>query len=368
MAYRLGEYVVYGELRNMRNYSTFGMIVLRGGEPGEETVIHIELTGNCSPDLQGKHFRFRPGEYDTTGPVFRRGEHSRFRDCQIGPTGTMTAHGWVRTFTCPVEEFIQRAKLGEPPPTTWKRRLYLEWFSQNGRVVIEMAGPVVEECVRAAKDENDEGEWIPLPNLAPVPDEEEMKRTHGLGVTIVRREEDGIHTEHWESRKKPDVSDDENESAPDALQRELDREAAAVERAIRGEREADDDVMREMELMDYCIDHSDGQPVHSLLEDFEDLPPPAELDDEEVEMRLKVLLSSLARIGVALDVCEHFTPRDCYALLREKILPKENVFGELAGTGWVQHMCTYEYCAECEAEFEAKYEEREKRDAGDKEP
>lgn len=136
MAFRLGEFVVYGELRNTRHYETFGVIVLRGDAPGQETVLRIELTGNCGRDLQGKFFRFTPGENDKGDAVFRMKEHRGFQDRQIGPTGTMTAQGWVRTLPCSAAEFMRRAELGEPPPTEWKNRLYLEWYGQNGRVVV----------------------------------------------------------------------------------------------------------------------------------------------------------------------------------------------------------------------------------------
>ena len=57
-------------------------------------------------------------------------------------------------------------------------------------------------------------------------------------------------------------------------------------------------------------------------------------------------------LGIALDVCEHFSPRDCYGLLRDTILAEPSVYMELVGTSWVQHVMTSEYCADCEAEFE----------------
>lgn len=354
MAFRLGDYVVYGELRNRRNYSTHGVIVLRGVAPGQETVLRLDLTGNCESDLHGKSFRFTPGDGGAQDAVFRMEEYPGFQDRQIGPTGMMTAQGWVRVMPCSVEEFWRRAKLGEAPPTEWKRHLYLEWHSQNGRVLVEMAGPLVEECVREPEGEDDEGEWTPLPNLAPPPDAANPKPAHGLGFTIVRMDGDDAHIERWTPRD-PALHDDDEEdvSLPEELRRELAGEASAIERAIRGDDESsDDDCTRELALMDYCLEHSEGQPVASLLGDVDHLPPPEELDDEEIETELKVILARLAGIGIALDVCEHFTPRDCYRLLKDTILPKPTAYGELAGTGWVQHFSTWEYCADCDAEHE----------------
>lgn len=354
MAYRLGEHVVYGELRN-RRYAVCGRIVLRGvGE--EDTVIHLDLTGNPGPDLLGKAIRFMPGEGQAvTG--FDREANASFQDRQIGPTGTMTAQGWVRTLPCGVEEYMRRSRLGEPPPTGWGRRLYLEWYGQNGRTVIEIAGAVVEECVREPRDGEDgedEGEWAPLPNLEPIPTEDGRKPSVGPGFTVIRNDGDTVDIETW----TPVPRDEESCTGisaivPSDLQRELDREAAAIDRAISGEDDGDDDALiAEMELCDYCVEHETGTPALSLLEGADALPPSEELSDAAVESQLKVLLGALAMLHVTLDVCEHCTPRDCYRLLRDRILPEMDIHEPLVGTGWVTHWSTWEYCPKCEQEME----------------
>lgn len=351
MATRLGDYVVYGELRNPRWSSTFGVIALRGAAPGDETVIRVDLTGDCDEDLRGKTFRFMPRKVDQDDPVFDPKEQAGFRDMQVGTTGTMTAESWVRTFDCSMEEFLQRSKLGEPPPTEWKRRLYLEWFSQNGRVVIEMADPIVEECVREPEGEDDEGDWIPLPHQALHPDLEESEPAGGLEVTSINIADGKPKIETW-TPSKSDYDDD----APDSgLQRQLDAEAAAIDRAVSGEDE-EEDPLYEAKLMDYCIDHAEERPLAGIV-DTSSLKPDEQLDDDQVESALKVLLGQLAFVGVALDVCEHFSPRDCYRLLREKVLDEPSRYTELIGSGWVQHICTWEHCQACEAEAEAKYKD-----------
>lgn len=86
------------------------------------------------------------------------------------------------------------------------------------------------------------------------------------------------------------------------------------------------------------------------------LPCAGGLSNEEVEKRLKTMLVQLAIINVALDVCEHYTPRDCYRLLRDRLLHEAAAYPEMIGTGWTQHMCTFEYCERCAAEFDAEYE------------
>jgi hypothetical protein len=352
MAFRLGEYVAYGELRNLRNYKTFGFLVLRAKNEGDEVVIHLDLTGDCDPDLKGKCLRFRPRENDPLQEIFNPAKFAGFQHMQIGPTGTMTAKGWVKTFDCPIEEFLQRSNLGEPPPTTWRRRLYLEWYSQNGRVVVEMADPVIEECVRQPEGEDDEGDWALLPHLTLPPELPGTKRVEGMEATTFHLDGDEVHIEHWSMRKDPEPEEDEYGLVPDDLQRELDKEARAVDRAMRGLDPADEDVSPEMEFMDQCLEHSETRPVVSLLDDIDKLPRPEALDDEAVETELKNLLMQLAMLNVTLDVCEHCTPRDCYRMLLDDILAGNETYEEFIGTGWTHHMMTSEYCPKCLAENE----------------
>ncbi|MCL4695346.1 MAG: hypothetical protein KJ060_22880, partial [Candidatus Hydrogenedentes bacterium] len=209
-------YTANCETRNTKHYSTFGRLVLRAAEEGEETAIHLELTGDCDDDLKGKHFRFRPREGDPMSEVYDPEKYRGFQFRQIGPTGNMSAKEWVRTFDCPMEEFLQRSRLGEPPPTVWRRRLYLEWYSQNGRVVIEMADPILEECVREPKDDDDEGEWIPIPHLALPPDLPGIERKPVLDMTEADFETGEV--EHITIEPTAD-DDDEFDTPPTNLQR-----------------------------------------------------------------------------------------------------------------------------------------------------
>lgn len=344
MAVQLGEYVVYGELRNTSHYTVHGILVLRGEAPGEETVLRLDLTGNPDSDLRGKTFRFEPGEAD--GPVFRAKDHGGLHTMQVGPTGAMTAQGWVRALPRPAEG----PRAGDAAPA-WARRLYLEWYGQNGRVVVEMAGPRVEQCVRPGIDNDDDGEWVPLPHTAPLPDADGALPAAGPEFAAAGADGGAARVEPWTPRP---AECEEGEPGPGPYQQYLDREAA-IEEVFDGDDDPDDeDALREMELMDYCIEHSVEKPLGSLVGDAETLPPPDNLDDAAVEAALKVVLARLALLGVALDVCKHYGPRDCYRLLRDQILSESGAYEELIGTGWVQHLCTYEYCPQCEAEFDAE--------------
>lgn len=360
MAVRLGEYVVYGELRNTHHYTTFGVFLLRGEEAGQETTLRVDLTGDCGDDLRGKCFRFWPGENDNEKAIFRQEEHPGFQLMQIGPTGVMTAQGWVRKLPCSVEEFIRRSELGEPPPTPWKRHLYLEWYGQNGRVLVEMADVLVEACVREPHGEEDEGEWEVMPNLALPPVAADADHAVGPEITVIRRDGDSVQIQRL-APNEPDLIAGDDTSSSAILQRALDAESAAIDRAIAGDDSWDDgdlecEAVREAKLMDDCIEHSETQPIASLLGGGR-LRPTEELNDEQVEAELKTLLARMATLGIALDVCEHLSPRDCYRLLRDEILWESGAYAELIGTGWVTHISAYEYCKECEAANEAESED-----------
>jgi len=357
MAFRIGDEVVCGEIINTSNYSTHGWLELRG----RDQPVTLQLTGNCSEDLAGRHIRFEarqqpaapvdadpsdpesddgpPGDDDV--PKFTSADRTGLAWQQVGPTGTMTAARKVNVADCSVEELRRRRELGEPPPARPKRCLYLEWFSQNGRVVIELVDPEIEFVEEDAID--DAGDEQADNDTAEIQDE----------------------TPPFDSSDNPFDDEDEDEEdnpfqlIPDELQQQLDADAWATDREIEygGEKP---DVIREMELMDDLIEQGEGDPVGMLFDGPVKLPRPEQLNDEQVEESLKSLLAQLALYGIALHVCEHFTPRDTYRLLLEEICTEEHAYGQLRGTGWVQHFMTSEFCQKCDEEFDREYERRER--------
>lgn len=362
MAYRLDEYVSYGEVICTHHYGVTGFLVLRteeGDGGGEHTFVRLDLTGLPDSDLIGKHICFEPEEGSQV-KFFRREEHQGLKLMQIGATGTMTAQGWVRTLPCSVEEYEIRTKLGEPPPTEWKNHLYLEWFGPNGRVVVEMAGVLLERCIRERDfaDETDVGDWEPLPNPVPRPEPYPHETTEFDGSTLE------IH-EICASGEFSTFTGADLMCEDGGLQRALDAEAAAIDRAIRSameddefEAEDDDDSQRFLEesrLMDECLERGEQTPFFELLGDLRALPRPEALGDQAVEDQLKIILGQLALLGVAYSVCDHCTPREAYRILIDQVLPDSGAYEELIGTDWVQHFMSHEYCAECDAEAERDY-------------
>ena len=361
MAWRLGQFVVRGEINNTSRYSVRGWIEFRG----RKGPFLLQLTGDCNPDLAGRHIRFEardsesqakhteigsqpPGEVDLSGLASQ----------QIGPTGTMTAARKVKVADCPPKELYLRCKLDEPPPMQWKRCLYLEWYSQNGRVVVELADPRIEfvEPDEPAEAEADDS------STRTQPPQDEEPPSAGLSITSLRIDEDGnveIRDETPTEEDADEECDDQYGLIPEELQRQFDIEAASTDRAIENDEDKPREI-REMELMDDLIESGPGEPLEELFDTPVTFPLPGGLNDEEVEAALKSLLAQLALFNVSLDVCEHFAPRDAYRLLLEQICPEERAYPELRHTQWVQFYSTSDYCEQCQAEFEREHEEYER--------
>ncbi len=379
MALRLNDHVLCGEIVNTGHYSVHGWLGLRGCR----RPLMLQLTGNCDPDLKGRHIRFEiqglPDEEDPhidadpDGPSFDEPEDSEpdaidslgLAWQQVGPTGTMTADRKVKVSDCPAEELYLRTKLGEPPPFEWKRLLYLEWFSQNGRVVVEIPDPVIEfveeDDLKGDSADTRAGNTAgnaPEDLLDDLPWEDNASSPEGPEITAVHLDEDG--NAFFEDLTPVDSEDADEERNPfevvsDELQRQFDADASQTDREIQSDEDKPQS-LRELELMDDLMENGPGEPIVSIFDGPVKLPSPDKLDDAEAEDALKVLLGQLALYGVALDVCEHYTPRDCYRLLIEEVCRKEHVYPELRNTQWVQHFSTSEYCEACLAQFDEEVE------------
>lgn len=143
MAARLSEIVEDGELDNTEFGWTIGWIKLRGqAEP-----LRLKLAGNCHPDLAGWKFRIvRTDAPQNNGPGKTDPACYEFLDRdQSGHVGDITADQMLKQFDIPDDEAVDRLRRGESPPFTWRKSLYLEWFSNaNGRIVIQCTRLAVE--------------------------------------------------------------------------------------------------------------------------------------------------------------------------------------------------------------------------------
>ncbi len=157
MAWRPEKLVQAGELDNTQLGWTVGWLEL----DGLADRLQLKLVGNCHPDVAGWKFRIKRAlpeleqDFDGDDPP----------DCacinidQSGHVGDITADQMIKHFEIPTGELVKRLMAGENPPFTWRKCLYLEWFSNhNGRVVIQSTGLEVERIGERAF-ELTEAQW-----------------------------------------------------------------------------------------------------------------------------------------------------------------------------------------------------------------
>lgn len=348
MALRLHHVVLSGELINTEHYSTHGWLELRG----RDSPLLLQLTGNCGPGLAGCHLRFtaRPTSQEKLSGV-ADGMPQDAPDIewlagqQVGPTADMLIRD-VKWFDCPVGEFYLRSKLGEPLPTVIKKSLYLEWYSQNGRVVLELVDPEMEFVQRGTINTPAPGAHLvtdgppaqteSTSNASTNDAEVETDRTDlfnddlfideldppqtGLGVTFIGLDEDSGNTTIEEqfyphAIPREQAAEELDADAIDDLQRHLDQQADAIERSLKFDCHDDDkdESLRELELMDELLERRTGDWMSDLVDHPEKLPQPSDVADDQAEGLLKSILAQLALYGVSIHVCKHFTPKETYA-------------------------------------------------------
>lgn len=362
MAFRIGDSVVRGELNNTRPNSVCGWLDV-GGDAG----IRIELTGDLDGELAGKHLRFETSRLDTQAEQPPAEYLDALELRQIGVVGSMLLR-MVRVPRGPVKESYLRAKLGEPAPVDEKPCLYLEWFSQNGRVVAEIVDPVLAYGHEAA--END---------VTPeaLPDAADAGGPEIVGFAM--NENGEIEELPFTDNDGLDEDDDPYQLFPPDLEGQLHDSNHDTERATDGNDESpalrdwdevipgiDEETKQLYEKWDEVVHGGKNEPLATLFDPPLALKRPDQIIDEtEARESLKVVLARLALHWVAVDMCEHFTARDAYRWLLEEILPDAQIHPQLPSTGFVQHYSTWEDCPQCEAEFEADWEERHGDDSSD---
>jgi len=368
MVVRLDGLVVCGEISNTRQYSTHGWIELIG----QDKPLVLQLTGDCDPDLRGKRFRFEARASDAASN--RQAEWPKLAWQQVGPTGTMTADRTVRTLDGSARDSGLGEQRADPPAGQPRPCLYLEWFSQNGRVVLELPDPTIEFL---HDDEHDAYEEA----IGLFEGDTEIEfYTAGDESSQSNRPDADFHDGDTSEVDAGDADDAPEGVAFDDAERDSDEDpyglfpadfnqqfeatARKLDFDIVGDEEASESI-RELELMDELIERGEGEIIGTIFDDPLRFPRPEQLDDDEVERQFKTLLAQLALHGIALDVCRHFTPRDAYGLLLDEICKEERAYPELRQTQWVQHFMTSEFCEECDAEMQIEFEDDESAGSGD---
>ena len=351
MPLRLGDYVVAGELINRRANMTHGWLALRG----EETPVIFQLTGDCSPELRGKHLRFSLPD-DRPPPDAPPLDMKRLASQQVGPTGEIALRQAVD------------GQSGRAAPC-----LYMEWFSQNGHVVLELADPELEWV---EEDEEDRRRAARRSELAAA------EAAEADDDDIFVPDSDGSEEARYDAFEVPPPDADEDADDPYGLfppglddelaedeepAEEGEPSAGAGESAAGGKRSWDEvipgidpETKKMYEDWDEVTEGTQDVPFTEVFD------PPLKvytaeqleaLDDAAALAALKEVLARLALLGVAVAMCEHFSAKLTYRMIAQEILPRYGVHPRLPQIGWVQHYDTSEFCRKCQEEFDRRYEE-----------
>jgi hypothetical protein len=315
--------------------------LLRGRE--DPWVFH--LTGAPAEDLRGRAFEFTAPENDRPPTEEDRRMAESLHSQQIGATGEMSAARKVRIFDCSTEEFLRRSELGEPPPTRWVNGLYFEWFSQNGRVVIELTEPKIE-FIEYTKPKIDHAalqaemeKWIA---------EQKLAKSSEIETAPIEDEIEAPESAPEEDAAAP--GEDGYGLIPDELTRDLERSARRVDREMSGESEEAIRALEECELIDDVLEHGEGVPIREAFVEMTLADPASLATEEEAGNALRAALAELALYGVAFHICEHFTLREAYRTFVNRVCKNNPIYPQMRGSGWVQHFTTSDYCKECSGE------------------
>lgn len=355
MTARIGDYVLAGELRNNRRNGVFGWL-----EFSAEIGIRIELTGNLSGALEGKHIRFEVAGAESKrkiNPDDLPDVVCQLSDRQIGVTGDILLQK-VKVPDIPIDEFLDLPTSQQEQHLEEKNCLYLEWYSQNGRVLAEIVEPIIEviepEVENGSLDEED---------FEPIPED------YGTGITEIHIDESGVPHVQESFVEDEDFDDEELDDPYGLFEGDIEKDVAdslkgsesegssLLDSIINQPRDWDDlDLDPETQAMYEIFEGKKDEPISYLFETPLKLPKPDRVTtDEEAEPLVRSILAQLARLSVALDVCEHFSSVQTYQVLMNEILPTAKVHPNLAASDMVQHYSTSDFCEECETEFDEEY-------------
>jgi len=326
MTLHLSDYVSGGEIINTNRNSVHGFISLRGSD----RPIVLQLTGNCGDRLKGLHCRF---ESPSSSNPHVESE---------------------------LEEFLEQHRLawiqiGVPAEMSFDQQtntLHVEWYGQNGHTVVEIADPTLDFVDEEPLDTDSlQDSDLPDDEL----DEDIPRRDQGAQIASFERTEDP-ELESWDHDDAADRQtgdDDPFDLFPKDLSAGLGESASSDWKS-----EPDEETLALWKEWDEVFDGTKDVPLSSLFDPPLQLPPAESLDDTEVERLFNTILIQLAQHNVAFHMCEHFTPRMGYELLRDTILREFGTHPELPRIGYTMNFDSSEFCDECEAESERRYSQR----------
>jgi hypothetical protein len=284
---------------------------LRGGEES----IPVELTGLPGEDLRDRAFEFEVPANDFPPTGKDRERVKAFKNRQIGAVGKMTT--------------LHR------PDAHEESSLYFEWFSQIGRVVMEL------QDVSLCFIENPHPRRLSDDDFERIANEVRDARSTNPEFTL---------PDEVDSAEPQLVDEDEDEDfalIPEELNQELERGARRIDLEIATGSEEAAQAIEECELLDDLLENGVGTPLTTLLQKLALPPPDSTLTELEAQQALTTALAELALHGIAVHACEHCSMNVAYRLLIEKICPEGTYFPEMRGTSYVQHFTTGDFCELC---------------------
>lgn len=381
MAMRIQPSVISGHLSNRTKNSISGQILVwrnsskTGGIEIAPASINIALTGNFPDHLQGRSFEFdvlENREEVNAGPI-----PEALQSQQVGVIGDCSFRQ-VRVPLIPIADFYEAVQRGEQPPEEVRVCLFLEWFSQNDRVVLDIIDPLIQFTDDAppptptALSDRDEsqtdnnyglsfaestgGENDPTESFDPSDDEEdEADDPYNLFPTNL---EDTIQKSAWQDVGDPRIGLDDDEDAGDASEPKGDEGDALLSEYGNnifnsgGPPPLTPENVSLFQRMDEIADGSEDVPMKDLIDWPSSFPTPKELANEQQAWQaLNQLLSAMALYGVGFSMCEHLTAQQAYRMLAEELEEDFEIYPEMVESGYVEHFDTWHSCPECQAEF-----------------
>lgn len=365
MALRIEQSVVRGEIRSSRRNSISGWIEIRrhGMKDGlsitETVVATLSLVGNLDGQLDGRDFRFRVREGDSSD--MHSVQEQSFHLQQVGVIGD-SAFRMVRVPLIPIEEFLLARQRGDAAPEELRMSIYLEWYSQNGRVVMELLDPEMEfdggdsQLADCTPDDLPETDPALPPSITTI-----LRGDDGtievfdnspdsvLGEDDLQEETDDAHSaddeyglfeSNFEQLIRESAFSDVHE-AETTSQTHWDELIPGIPPAIKALYEQWDEVL-----------HGEhDQPLTSLFEEPLRLPIPDDLTSEKQAWEaLSSLLGAMAIRGVGVEMCPHLSAAEAYRMLVTDLLPEVRVHPNLLNSGFICHLSTWECCEECQNE------------------
>lgn len=364
MSYQLGDYVVSGDISNVTRNSVNGWIYF-----GRDQGLHLQLNGNLSGEFAGKRFRFFIPR-DTAVNNADADLPSEIADMpmqQIGVVGSIHFSPDAKHVDKPGEGN------GNGHPC-----FHLEWYSQNGKVVIA-AGEAQIEFVEDDEDENaqdksGEEDSVPPDVLVEQQLREDTDADDYMDDDDDEDDEDpddpyGLFDQQLQHDIEKSVGSTYVEQEPDdefVIGDDDEIETAEVESNDSGTRswdevipDIDPDTKAMYEQWDEVFHGAKDEPITNLFDPPIEIPPLNSITtDQQAEPILNAILIRLAPLSVAFDICEHCGPLDAFRILMTEVLPSAHIHPELAKTEIVQHYGTYDYCEQCQKEYDMDFEEK----------